>query len=133
MKEPNWLDEDFLHSANAELIDRFGGLHGPCKVELLHSALDRPRNLFVYGTPDLFDLSAAYGYGLSKNHSFLDGNKRTAFVAMAAFLTKNGWDLLAPEVEAVAMMVALAASEIDEELMASWLKKNSVKIKKAKK
>ncbi len=133
MKEPLWLTEIFFHAANAELVHEFGGLRGPCKENLLRSAIERPRNLFAYGSnPDLFDLAAAYSYGLAKNHPFSDGNKRVAFVSMNAFLLKNGWELVIPEVEAVAIMVALASSEIGEPEVAAWLKKNSVKIKTAK-
>ncbi len=124
-KEPRWLDVKFMHVMNSELVDQFGGLYGPCKDNLLHSALDRPKNLFAYGDPTLFELGAAYGFGLAKNHPFCDGNKRTAFMAMQTFLEINGFELIAPETEAVAIMIDLAASEIDEKILAAWLEKYS--------
>lgn len=127
-KEPYWLDAQFLKNGNTELIELFGGLQGPCKENLLHSALDRPRNLFTYDEPSLFDLAAAYGFGLTKNHPFCDANKRTALMAMQTFLDINGWELIAPEVEVVAIMIALAAGEIDEKILAVWLEKYSHRI-----
>lgn len=133
-KTPYWITADFLQTANAELINRFGGLHGPCKENLLHSALDRPQNLFSYeGDCDLFDLAAAYGFGVAKNHPFSDGNKRAAFIAMQTFLDINGWELIAPQIETVTVMIALAASDLNKKEVAAWLKKNSVKIKPIKK
>ncbi len=129
MKEPFWLSDSFLHGANAALVERFGGLLGPCKENLLHSALNRPQHLFAYGDDvTLFDLAAAYGFGLAKNHPFTDGNKRVAFVAMATFLERNGWKLVVEETEAVVVMVELAASIMTEPELAKWLKKYSVKM-----
>lgn len=126
MKEPHWLSEKFLYAVNAELVGQFGGLYGTCKKDLLHSALNRPINLFHYDKPSLFDLAAAYGFGLTRNHPFSDGNKRVALIAMQTFLDINGWELIAPEAETVMIMIALAAGEIDEKILAAWLKKYSV-------
>lgn len=132
MKEPIWLSAEFLLAANAQLVNQFGGLSGPCKENLLHSALDRPRNLFIYSEKDvtIFELAAAYGFGLAKNHPFSDGNKRVAFMAMQTFLDINGWELEADPREVVVVMVDLAASNLEEDLLAVWLKKNSIRLKK---
>lgn len=131
---PLWLTAEFLHAANAELVDRFGGLYGPCKENLLHSALDRPQNLFFYeADTDLFHLAAAYGFGIAKNHPFSDGNKRSAFIAMQTFLDINGWELVAAQTEAIVIMVALASDEITEKEVAAWLKKNCIAIKNSPK
>jgi death on curing protein len=132
-KTYEWLQADVLRAANAALVDRFGGMQGPCKENLLLSALDRPENLLAYGNnPSIFDLAAAYGYAIVKNHPFSDGNKRVALMAMQSFLDINNWELKAPQPEAVAIMIALASSEIGEKEVAAWLKKNSVKIKVTK-
>jgi death-on-curing protein len=132
MKEPIWLSAEFLRAANMQLVNQFGGLPGPCKDNLLHSALDRPRNLFVYSEKGItiFELAAAYGFGLAKNHPFSDGNKRVAFMAMQTFLDINGWELDADPREVVVVMVDLAASNLEEGLLAVWLKKNSLRLKK---
>jgi len=107
------------------LLALFGGLEGIRDPGLLESALNRPLHLFSYGDPDLFDLAAAYAAGLVKNHPFLDGNKRVGFMAAYTFLGINGFELQAPEEEAVVMTVGLAAGEIGAEVYAEWLRRNS--------
>ena len=92
---------------------------------MLDSALDRPKNLFNYEEPTLHQLAASYGYGLIKNHPFVDGNKRIAFSVAVLFLEINGWKFSATEVDAVLKTLALAASEMDESAYAEWLKENS--------
>jgi death-on-curing protein len=122
MKEPVWIDladSLVLHEA---LISRFGGLPGIRDARLLDSAINRPRQLFSYGKPSLFQLAAAYAFGISRNHPFLDGNKRMAFMTAAVFLEINGVALLSPEEDVVTRTVALAAGESQEEDYALWLK-----------
>ena len=92
---------------------------------LLESALTRPQNLTAYGQPDAIDLAAAYGFGIASNHPFIDGNKRTAFVAVELFLELNGYELTATDADCVLTMLTLAASEIDEAAFANWIRSNS--------
>ena len=91
----------------------------------MESALSRPRNKWAYEEADLFDLAAAYGFGLARNHGYLDGNKRVAFVAMDVFLGLNGYRLTAPEAEAVITMLAVAAGDKTEADLAAWCRENS--------
>src|SRR5688500_8117089 len=106
-----------------ELIAEHGGSPGVRDAGLLESALARPRNIAAYGNPTLYDLAAAYAFGLTCNHAFIDGNKRIAFVAMVVFLEINGYELSAPQVEAYEAMLALAAGEMTEAQLAVWLEK----------
>jgi death-on-curing protein len=92
---------------------------------LLESALARPENRFAYGKPTIFDLAAAYAFGLVKNHAFVDGNKRIGFAAAVVFLEANGYMFEAAEADAVLRTLALAASEMSESDYADWLKANS--------
>jgi death-on-curing protein len=91
-------------------------------LALMQSALARPRNVATYGEPDAAALAAAYAYGLARNHPFQDGNKRTAFVVALVFLLVNGWVFTAPDAEAVAVILNLAAGEIDEKGLADWFR-----------
>ena len=92
----------------------------------MSSAAARPRNRRAYGaSTTLFDLAAAYGKGIVKNHPFVDGNKRVALMVMYVFLEINGYRLDAPEVEAVDVMVRLAARELDSKALSGWLKANA--------
>jgi death-on-curing protein len=98
---------------------------------LLSSALARPRNRRAYGTsPSLFDLAAMYGVAIVKNHPFVDGNKRVALMVMYVFLEINGYRLDAPEVDAVDLMLRLAAGELDERKLSGWLKANSASFRR---
>jgi len=125
MKEPVWLDREFLMGLQTELLSRFGGLEGVRDPGLLDSALNRPLHLYSYGDPSLFDLAAAYAHGVVKNHPFLDGNKRVGFMAAYTFLGANGYHLQAPETEAVLRTVALAAGEMEAGAYVEWLERNS--------
>jgi len=102
-------------------LERFGGLSGIRDEPMFESALGRPQQAFAYGSPTLFELAAAYAYGLAKNHPFIDGNKRIAFMAAYSFLGLNGHEVDAPEEEAVLHTLALAAGEEDEAAYAAWL------------
>ncbi|HNX52976.1 MAG TPA: type II toxin-antitoxin system death-on-curing family toxin [Pontiellaceae bacterium] len=130
MKEPVWVPAEVILAIQEELLARFGGLSGLRDEGLLDSALNRPRQVFHYGSPALFDLAAEYALGIVKNHPFLDGNKRAGFMAAYTFLGVNGYDLNAPEAEAVMQTVALAAGEIDEKDYAAWLKASCQKRKR---
>ncbi|AUB34250.1 doc, death on curing protein [Nostoc flagelliforme CCNUN1] len=109
-------------------LAQHGGLAGIRDNNLFLASLDRPKNLLAYGepTPTILDLAAAYGYGFAKNHAFVDGNKRVAFVTMATFLELNGYSLNIPETEVVLMMERLATGKETQESIAEWLQENCV-------
>jgi len=120
-KEPAWLDIDIVLDFHAEQLALFGGADGIRDLGLLESALARPRNKLAYGEKSIPVLAAAYGFGIAQNHPFIDGNKRTALASMIVFLGLNGLDLDAPQEAATAMILSLAAGEIDEDILAQWL------------
>jgi death-on-curing protein len=117
-----WLDPALIHAVHEEQLAEHGGGTGLRDANLLGSALGRPEQLACYGTPDAADLAAAYGYGISRNHPFVDGNKRTAFVATELFLALNGFDLLANDVECVMTMLDVAVGGIEEAAFAQWIR-----------
>lgn len=127
MKTPVWVRRDVVLAFHESLLAEHGGASGIRDEGLLDSALGRPQNLFSYGKPTLFDLAAAYGFGLVKNHPFMDGNKRIGFAIAAVFLELNGFILRASEVDAVLRTLALAAGELTEAAYAAWLEANSEK------
>ena len=127
MKAPVWLTKEIVAALHLRAIDEFGGNPGIRDEGLLESALARPRNLLGYGEPSLFALAAAYGFGLAKNHAFIDGNKRVAFAAIDVFLQLNGYELTADQVEAVVVFQDLASGELSEEDLAKWIGINSGK------
>jgi death-on-curing protein len=125
MKEPRWIDKHALLLMHGVALARFGGDEGIRDEGLLDAALARPRNRFAYGdAKDLADLAAAYAFGLAKNHPFLDGNKRAAFVACAVFLEMNGKKLRPEIADAIEAVIALAAGAIAEPQFAAWLRAN---------
>lgn len=132
MKEPVWIPVEVILAIQEELLARFGGLSGLRDEGLLDSALNRPRQVFHYGSPTLFDLAAEYALGIVKNHPFLDGNKRAGFMAAYVFLGANGQDVNASEADAVVqtLALALAAGEIDQAEYAVWLKASCKKARK---
>lgn len=121
-----------MRALHAELLAEYGGLDARCNGALLESALARPQQRYAYADPPppLVELAAVYGYGLARNHSFSDGNKRVALMAMYVFLRLNGQILDAPEVEAVAVIQDLAAGRFNEAALAAWLKARSKKVRK---
>jgi death-on-curing protein len=121
-----WIDKQALLLLHGESLAEHGGAAGIRDAGLLDSALARPQNLIAYGNPDFADLAAAYGFGLAKNHAFVDGNKRAAFLAVGLFLALNGYRLTATQADATLTMLALAAGEIDEPAFARWMRERSV-------
>jgi len=117
-----WLSGDVLLAVHDEQLAEHGGAAGVRDLGLFESALSRPRNLVGYGNPDVCELAAAYGYGLARNHPFIDGNKRTAFVAVELFLVLNGRDLMADDATCVLTMLAVAAGTMNEPSFAQWLR-----------
>ena len=125
MNEPVWLEQETLLLLHSSSIARFGGAEGARDRGLLASALARPRNLFAYEkVNDLADLAAAYAFGLIRNHAFVDGNKRIAFLAVGIFLNLNGAALNAETADAISAVVALAEGSIGEQEFAAWIRAN---------
>ena len=123
MKRPwVWLDPKVLLAVHEEQLAEHGGASGTRDNGLFESALARPENLAHYGSPDLSDLAAAYGCGIARNHPFIDGNKRTAFVAVELFLLLNDHELGAEDGDCVLTMLAVAAGTLDEAAFAQWLR-----------
>ena len=122
-----WVDKQALLLLHDESLAEHGGAVGIRDEGLLDSALARPLNLNAYGTPDFTDLAASYAIGLAKNHAFLDGNKRAAFLATGLFLHLNGYRLSVSQVDATLTMFAVAAAEMDEASFADWLRLHCVK------
>lgn len=124
MKEPVWLSIELVIAIHEEQLRAFGGPGGIRDRGALESALGRAQNRFHYGENDLASLAASYGFGIAKNHAFVDGNKRAAFLAIITFLGLNGIDFDVPEPDAVVMFRDLAAGEIDEEGLTRWIRDN---------
>lgn len=110
-----------------ELLAEHGGGSGLRDPGLLESALARPLHLLAYGKPDFAELAAAYGVGIAKNHPFVDGNKRTVFLAVGLFLHRNGYRLTATQVDATFTMFAVASVDLDEPAFAAWLRAHSAR------
>ncbi len=127
MNEPRWVLPDVVRLVHRLLLEEHGGSPGLRDSALLESVLHHPQQRFAYEPAcSLFDLAAAYGHGLAKNHPFVDGNKRMALTIAALFLELNGHRLEAPEPETVATIEALATGELDERDFADWLARWSV-------
>jgi death on curing protein len=124
MSEPRWLTEKQVIQFHAEQLAIFGGPAGVRDAGALASALGRPKNKWAYENADLAAMAAAYAFGLAKNHPFVDGNKRAAFMAMVVFLNKNAVPFAPPEAQATAIMIDLAAGEVDEEGLTRWIRDN---------
>jgi len=120
-----WIDRRALEILHEQSLSEHGGAGGLRDEGLLESALARPLNLVLYGSPDIADLAAAYGVGLAKNHPFVDGNKRAAFLAVGLFLGINRRRLVATQAEATLTMLAVAAGQMDEATFARWLREHS--------
>jgi death-on-curing protein len=118
-----WIVDSVVSAIHEAQLAEHGGIAGTRDQGLLSSALARPQNLAAYGEDvDAPSLAASYAFGVARNHPFLDGNKRTAFVVMELFLNLNGWILHADDAECIRTMLALAAGNLGEKAMASWLR-----------
>ncbi|MBV8744277.1 MAG: type II toxin-antitoxin system death-on-curing family toxin [Xanthobacteraceae bacterium] len=124
MSEPEWLTMDMVVAIHDEHLAIHGGSSGLRDAGSLESAIGRPRNKWAYESAELSELAAAYGYGIARNHPFVDGNKRTALLAMFTFLGINGIEFIVPEAEAVAMILSLAAGEVSEKSLTRWIRDN---------
>jgi len=117
-----WVLPEAISDLHKKQLQQHGGFDGVRDQGALESALARPEMLAHYGTPDAAALAAAYAHGIARNHGFIDGNKRTAWLAANVFLEKNGYALTANEADAIRTMQALAAGEVGEDAFAQWLR-----------
>jgi death-on-curing protein len=122
ISEPKWLTYDQVIAMHARQLRRFGGAPGLRDEGMLRSALDRPVNKWNYEAAEVPELAAAYAYGLAKNHAFVDGNKRIAFMSMVVFLRKNRIQFSPDPAHATTIMISLAAGEVSEESLARWIR-----------
>lgn len=122
-----WLSRRALELLHDESLAQHGGASGLRDEGLLESALMRAPNLAAYEQPDHAALAAAYAHGLAKNHPFVDGNKRAAFLAAGVFLGLNGWRLTATQAEATLAVFGLAAGDLDEDMFADWIRNHTEK------
>jgi death-on-curing protein len=128
VKRLRWLTAKAVLAIHEELIVRYGGVSGLRDDGLLESAVARPQNLAAYGQKiSVASLSAAYAWGLLRNHPFVDGNKRTALAAMVVFLELNDWELGCSEAEETAMVLRAAAGEVTERAWTEWVRRNAKK------
>ena len=127
--EPRWISKKSLLLLHEESLAEFGGAAGLADESLLDSALARPHNTYAYKPEStIAELAASCAYGLARNHAFVDGNKRVAFLSIGIFLAINGYGLKADQLDAIHTLLAIAAGEIDEQTLAVWITKNSVAI-----
>ncbi len=128
MKEPGWVLRETVLALHEQLLAEFGGSAGIRDKSMFESALARSENRFSHGTPSVFELAAAYAFGIVKNHPFIDGNKRTGFATAIVFLEMNGYRFQATEADAAVQTLALAARDVNEPGYFAWLKKNSRRV-----
>lgn len=121
---PRWITYEQAIAIHSRQLRRFGGAPGLRDEGMLRSALERAVNKWQYEQADMPVLAAAYAFGLAKNHAFVDGNKRIAFMAMMAFLRKNGVPFAPEQAHATKIILALAAGEVSEESLTRWIRDN---------
>ena len=125
-----FIPKEIVLTIHADLLQRYGGEPGLRDIGLLESALAQPKMTFggkhVHKT--LFEKTAAYGFHVCKNHPFVDGNKRVAFVLMDIFLQKNGWEIVSPEEEGYRMIMNLASGKMTKAQLSTWLKEHSARV-----
>jgi death-on-curing protein len=121
---PKWLTYDQIIAIHSRQLRRFGGAPGMRDDGLLRSAIERPVNKWHYEQAKLPELAAAYAFGLAKNHAFVDGNKRIAFMSMMIFLRENGVRFAPDQAHATKIILALAAGEVSEESLSRWIRDN---------
>ena len=127
MKKPKWLTRAVVEAIHTRHVREHGGYYGIRDARLLESALARPMNYWLHEpSADIFTLAAVLGHGLTRNHCFADGNRRVSFMAMYVFLGVNGYDLDAPEPEAVDLMLQVAEGTVPEASLAEWLRRHAV-------
>lgn len=120
-----WLSRDALLATHDEQLAEHGGAAGIRDLNLFESTLARPQNAAADGEPDAAGLAASYAFGIAKNHPFIDGNKRTALVALETFLLLNGFDLDACDADCVVAILHLAEGELSEDGLADWVRRHA--------
>jgi len=127
-RKPRWISRKALLLLHEESLAEFGGATGLRDEGSLDSALASPQNLYAYRPKTtLAELAAAYAFGLARNHAFVDGNKRIAFLSIGLFLAINGYQLVADQIDAIHIMMALARGNLDESALAQWIGRNSMR------
>jgi death-on-curing protein len=129
MDDPIWIGTALTLAIHSRQLAEHGGADGVRDAGLLESALGRARHLFAYAdpSPTIPQLAASYAFGIAKNHAFIDGNKRTAYVVCRTFLILNGFDMIAGREDRYDRFLAMAAGELSEESFAEWLSENCSK------
>jgi death on curing protein len=123
-QEPLWITYEQAVAMHSRQLRRFGGGAGLRDEGMLRSALQRPIDKWRYDQAPLDELAAAYAFGLAKNHAFVDGNKRIAFLAMMVFLHKNGVAFNPDPAQSTSIILSLAAGEVSERSLARWIRDN---------
>lgn len=123
-EEPLWITYEQAIAIHSRQLRRFGGAPGLRDEGMLRSALERPINKWQHEQASLPEMAAAYAFGLAKNHAFVDGNKRIAFMTMMAFLLKNGVAFSPDPAQSTAIILSLAAGEVSEESLTRWIRDN---------
>jgi death-on-curing protein len=123
-----WVDASVALAIHDEQLAEHGGAAGVRDAGAFESAMARPLHLASYGDPDVAALAAAYAFGLARNHAFVDGNKRTAYVVAEIFLAVNGYKLISSDADSILTFVALAAGDLTEAALADWFRANAVKV-----
>lgn len=123
-QEPLWMTYEQTIAIHSRQLRRFGGAPGLRDEDMLRSALERPINKWRYEQAPLEELAAAYAFGLAKNHAFVDGNKRIAFMAMMVFLHRNGVSFYPDPAQSTAIILSLAAGEVSEQSLTRWIRDN---------
>ena len=127
MNEPLWVSKKAVLAMHTAQLAEHGGSEGIRDETLLDSALAKPRNVFAYADqPDIFRLAASYAFGIARNHTFVDGNKRTALVVSLTFLDRNGWDIVASKEDLYFTFLHLADGSLTEDELTAWFTKHTV-------
>ena len=121
-----WLDRRLIEAIHLEQLREHGGAVGLRDAGLLESALARPLNLVSYGEPDTAELAACYAIAIARNHPFIDGNKRTAYVALETFLALNGFAFPASDEDSVLTMLSMAAGDLPDAEFTAWVRRHAV-------
>lgn len=128
-EKPRWISKKAILAIHKDQIEQFGGSFVMRDMGLLESAISRPQNLHHYRPEaNIFEIAASYGFGIAKNHPFVDGNKRTAFQAMYVFLRMNGYKITASEQGVVKTILMLASGKFEESELSKWLSENTEKV-----
>lgn len=123
-EEPLWITYEQALAIHSRQLRRFGGAPGLRDEGMLRSALERPINKWRYEKSDMAELAAAYAFGLARNHAFVDGNKRIAFISMMGFLLKNGVAFAPDPAQSTSIILSLAAGEVSEQSLIRWIRDN---------